>query len=162
VSNGNVSQSCWMTHAAAGWSVTSNRRTRCRSCSIANQMYKILKVTVGTAKKSIAAITSRCLRREHKPARQGVGTGWTPRQVPRDGALGHVEAEHDQLAVDPWRSPGRILRHNPADQVADAPVYRWPPRSPVPTREPCPVEPEARSMPAGDRRRQFIAVLTDP
>jgi hypothetical protein len=81
---------------------------------------------------------------EHKPARHGVGTEWTTRQVPRDGALGYVEAEHEQLAVDPWRSPDRILRHHPADQVADAPVYWWPPRSPASTREPSPVEPEAR------------------
>jgi hypothetical protein len=49
---GNVSRSRWMTHAAAGRSVNSNRRTRLRPCSIANQTYKILKITVGTGEKS--------------------------------------------------------------------------------------------------------------
>src|SRR5215470_6014804 len=40
------------------------------------------------------------IARKHKPARHSVGMAWTPRQVPRDGALRDLEAEHAQLGVD--------------------------------------------------------------
>ena len=109
---GKASRSCWTTHEAARWSVTANRRTRPRPCSMANQTYSRRNVTVGTARSS-------WLR-----SRRG-GCAGTQASAPRRRGRVDVEAdaerrctprprsEHAKLAVDPWRSPSGILGRHP-------------------------------------------------
>ena len=78
-SKGNASRSCCTTHGAVGLSVTLQCKISRRECLIANQTYRTRKVAVGTAKKSMATITSRwfrrnvnqlCLRSGERPSRR--------------------------------------------------------------------------------------------
>src|SRR5262249_44034213 len=68
--------------------------------------------------------------------------------VLRDRRLGDVDAEFEQFAVNPWRSPERIiLRHRP-NQDAHIGRDRWSPgTAPTP---PGPEQLEALSMPGND------------
>ena len=52
------------------------------------------------------------------------GLGWPSawwRQVARHGGLGHAEAEHAKLAMDPRRTPKKVLTGHPRDQISDLP-----------------------------------------
>src|SRR5215471_17858529 len=89
---------------------------------------------------------------EHKPARHDVWTGWTPRQVARGGALGHVEVEYEKLAVDPLRSPSRILGRHTPDEGTELGIKRRTALMPA-SREPRPIATKAGSMPPNDRLR---------
>ena len=55
----NARSLCWMTHTLVGFLVTLQRRIRRRSCAITKKQYSAPKVSVGTVKKSIAAMASR-------------------------------------------------------------------------------------------------------
>src|SRR6266508_219138 len=70
-----------------------------------------------------------------------------PSHVARDGALGDLETELQQLAVDPRSAPPVLTRH-PPNKILDLPSGRCPARRPSPSGEPPPVEGEARAMPA--------------
>ena len=54
-----ASRSCWTTHSAVGCRVMLKCKILRRPCSITKKQYSRLNVTVGTVKKSKAAITSR-------------------------------------------------------------------------------------------------------
>ena len=58
-SNGKASRSCWITQSAQGWLVTLKWVIFLRLRSIMKNTNRMLKLTVGTIKKSIAEITSR-------------------------------------------------------------------------------------------------------
>ena len=62
-------------------------------------------------------------------------------------SLGDVEAEHLQLAVNAWRSPGSILGHHAENEFAQLHAYRSSSGVYPMPREPRPIEPEADSMP---------------
>jgi hypothetical protein len=69
---------------------------------------------------------------------------------PRHRALGDLEAEHPQLAVDAWGTPGRVLGRQSPDQRANLGSGAGPaPAAAAGT--PVPVEPEAGAVPADDR-----------
>src|SRR5271167_3070246 len=42
-----------------------------------------------------------------------------PDQVTSNGRFADVDSEHEQLAMDFWRSPERVLATHPADQFTD-------------------------------------------
>src|ERR1019366_5311778 len=54
-------------------------------------------------------------------------------------ALGDVESEHLEFAVDSWRSPGSVLVHHSEDQFAHFLTDALPADGGAVTREPLPV-----------------------
>jgi hypothetical protein len=66
----------------------------------------------------------------------------------RDRRLGNIDAEFQQLTVDPGRTPERILKTDPPNEVANLLVYFWPPTQT--TGFPSPVGGEAHPMPTHD------------
>ena len=51
-------------------------------------------------------------------------------QVARDSGLGDAEPKHEQLAMDPRRTPEKVLTGHPCDQMADLAGDPWTPASP--------------------------------
>src|SRR5690348_10595443 len=75
----------------------------------------------------------------------------TLHHVFRDRRLGDLKAKHQQLAMDPRRSPLWILFAHPSDQIAQLATDLWPPcRLP---RFPAPERRETSTMPAKDGLR---------
>jgi hypothetical protein len=68
------------------------------------------------------------------------------RHVPRHRGLCDVEAEHEQLTVNTWRSPRRVLAGDSTDERPDLRIDRR--TSASMSALPCPVELEALAMPA--------------
>ena len=59
------------------------------------------------------------IAKESNPALAGVvGRGQAP-EIAGDRALGDVEAELEELAVDSWGAPGGILADHPPDDSSD-------------------------------------------
>src|ERR1700687_2337862 len=82
---------------------------------------------------------------EGRPAAGGIAAAWNASQIPGDAAFGDVEAELQEIPVDPGRPPVRILRCQTADQ---GPQLLADPRpAPAPSGSPAPVEAKAGSMP---------------
>src|SRR5262249_17739405 len=75
----------------------------------------------------------------------------TLHHVFRDRRLGDLKAEHQQLAMDPRRSPLWILFAHPADEILQPAIDLWPlwplPRFPTPERR------KTSTMPAKDGLR---------
>jgi hypothetical protein len=46
-------------------------------------------------------------------------------QVARYGRLRDAETEHQKLAMDPWRTPEKILTGHPCDQMVDLSGNPW-------------------------------------
>ena len=71
----------------------------------------------------------------------------------QDGSLRNVEAQHLQLTVNAWRTPGGVLGDHAEDEFAQFSAYALSSR-PVPMpREPRPIQLESRLMPANDGLR---------
>src|SRR5436190_480702 len=70
----------------------------------------------------------------------------TSHDVFGDGRLGDLEAQHQELAMDPGCSPIRVLLADPSDKVAQTPIDLWP-SCPL-SRFPAPERLEARTMPS--------------
>jgi hypothetical protein len=68
--------------------------------------------------------------------------------VLRDARLRDIKAELEQLAMDAWRAPQRIVQAHPADQRAQVCVNLWP--ASQGSGFPTPVPAEAGTMPAHD------------
>lgn len=86
------------------------------------------------------------------PALPRFGVRWSPWHESGDGPFRYVEGKHEHLAVNPWRTPGRVLGGHPADQGAELGCRRRSPRASTP-RLPGPVLPKALSVPTYDRLR---------
>ena len=86
---------------------------------------------------------------EREPGLPRFGTSMKSAQVARHRALGDVEAEHLQLAVDPRGAPAVLGRH-PADEVPDLGIDARSSASPAPPREPVPIQLEPGAMPPDD------------
>jgi hypothetical protein len=84
---------------------------------------------------------------ERSPGLGGLGTAL--RDQARDGALGHVEAKLQELAMDSWGAPERVRGGHARDQNLDLGVDRRPP-SGGPARELGPVLAEATPLPPQD------------
>ena len=52
-------------------------------------------------------------------------------QVARHGGLGDAEPEHEKFAMDPWRTPEKILTGHPCDQITDLSGNLGAPTSPA-------------------------------
>ncbi|RPJ45277.1 MAG: hypothetical protein EHM19_05580 [Candidatus Latescibacterota bacterium] len=74
------------------------------------------KVAVDTVKESTEAIASVWFRRN---AFQVGGMRSRANHVFRDGWLGYVDPELEQLAVDPRRTPRRFLGRDLPDEIAN-------------------------------------------
>ena len=86
---------------------------------------------------------------EGSPARRGWAA--TPGHVLGDSGLGDVDTEFQQLAMNAWRAPERVVAADCPDQIADVGRDRRP--ADTAARLPAPVETEAASMPAHQRLR---------
>ena len=84
---------------------------------------------------------------EDLPPLDHVPWRWPSRHVPRHRPLRDVEAELQQLAMDPRGTPGRVFASHPADEVAQLAVDARPARAPR-ARPPSPEQAEALAMPA--------------
>ena len=84
-----------------------------------------------------------------------LGAGARPVHPIRDRRLGDLKAEHQQLAMDPRRSPFWVFLAHPSDEIAQFAIDLWPP-CPL-SRFPAPERREARAVPAKDGLR-----LNDP
>ena len=60
-------------------------------------------------------------------------SAWCGQRVTRYGGLGDAEPEHEQLAMDPWRTPEKVLTGHPRHQMADLTGDPRTPTSPVTT-----------------------------
>ena len=75
----------------------------------------------------------------------------TARHVFRDRRLSHLEAQHQQLAVNPGCTPQWVFPAHPPDQVMQASVNARPPYPPP--RLPAPISFETCAMPAQEGLR---------
>src|SRR5262245_6996884 len=65
-----------------------------------------------------------------------------------DGRLRHLDAQLHQFAVNPWRSPWRVVLRHRSNQGADISRNRWPAEAPA--TFPGPEQSEALAMPRDD------------
>jgi len=70
-----------------------------------------------------------------------------PAEVSRHGAFGDLEAEAQQLTVNPWRTPV-VLGSHPADEIAHFARHHGSAAPHAASRKPLPVEPETSPVPA--------------
>jgi hypothetical protein len=54
--------------------------------------------------------------------------------IARHRCLGDAETEHAKLAMDPWRTPEKVLTGHPCDQLADLAFDPGPSSAPTTTR----------------------------
>src|ERR1700722_5561280 len=77
---------------------------------------------------------------EGEPASGGIAAASRMSQIPGHGALRDPEADLQELAMDLWRAPGRILHCQPTNQVSDLLAHFWSAagwaRSPFPEQAP--------------------------
>src|ERR1700687_2258779 len=76
---------------------------------------------------------------------------WPILQVPRHRALRHGDAQFQQLAVNPWRAPARVLGRHPLDQIAGFLTRTGPPNPFLHPRAKSPIEAEPRPVPSDHR-----------
>jgi hypothetical protein len=119
-----ASRSCWTTQGADGDLVTLQCRIWRRAWPMANQTYSKRTVAVGDHEQVHGDDELSMVPQESEPALAALGSRSPLPQVARDGTLGDLEAELQQLAVDPGSSPS-VLAGHPAHRVADLPVDRW-------------------------------------
>jgi hypothetical protein len=72
------------------------------------------------------------------PPRLGWPSAWC-RQVARHGGLRDAEPEHEKLAMDPWRTPEKVLTGHLCDQMAD---FTGNPRAPTAPATPRSISPK--------------------
>jgi hypothetical protein len=105
------------------------------------------KVSIGTVKKSIAAIASRWLSKKAAPTLRQLRT---PRNLPhptRHRSLRYVEAEHSQFSMNTRRAQGRVLGYHAEDEFAQFFAYTPSSRTSAMPREPLPIQLESSVMP---------------
>jgi hypothetical protein len=73
------------------------------------------------------------------------------RHVLRNRQLGHLKAQHQQIAMDPGRAPQRVFPAHPLGQITQAAIDLWPPY-PL-SGFPAPESFEACAMPPKDSLR---------
>src|ERR1035437_7533245 len=74
------------------------------------------------------------------------GRSLPPDHVPRHGRFGDFDAEHEQFAVYPWRSPQWVFLFHPSDEFVDLAVDSG--AAPTPAGFPAPIGAKAAPMPA--------------
>src|SRR5580698_5670444 len=117
------------------------------------KQYRTPNVSVGTVKKSIAAMASRWFLRNvsHRFAESG-SLGSSP-DPPRDAPFREIETQLDQLAVKARCSPGRILGNHTENQGADLFADTLPSSYLADSGDPPPIQTKSRSMPVHDGSR---------
>src|SRR2546430_8594202 len=125
-SSAHASSSWRAVHSAVGCSVTLKCTSRRRLWVSITSTNTTRKVAVGTVKKECSP------RLRRRPPR--------PDHVLRHRRLRDSQAELQQLAVDPRRTPERIRAAHLPNQIPQVPPNRGP--TPSASTLPCPVEPE--------------------
>ena len=74
------------------------------------------------------------------------GRSLPPDHVPRHGRFGDFDAEHEQFAVYPWRSPQWVFLVHPSDEIVDLAVDSG--AATTPAGFPAPIGAKAAPMPA--------------
>ena len=80
----------------------------------------------------------------------------TPRCLPQPAqhaSFGNIEAEHLQLAMNSWRTPGRVLGNHAENDLPQFPAHAFPSRTSPVSRNPRPIQLEPGSVPANHRLR---------
>ena len=118
---------CRASHSAVGCRVTSNH-SNCRGpwLRTRNANNQPQRSTVGT---STAHINSsdhlHVVSKKRPPGLRRRPP--TPHHVFGDRRLGDFEPQHQQFAMDPGRTPERILVAHPSDEIAQLTIDLWPP-----------------------------------
>jgi hypothetical protein len=121
VSFGKASTICWAVQWAVGCSVTLKWTTRRRSCASTTRTKSTRRLALETVKKSIETRSRTWLARN---VRQVWGRRGAPlREQPGDTALGHVDAELEELAMDARSAPQGVRGGHPSDEGLDLGVY---------------------------------------
>jgi hypothetical protein len=89
---------------------------------------------------------------ERFPLLTSSAAGRQIQQAPRHRPLGDIDSEHEQLSMDPLRSPSIVVAHA-IDQIANLALNPRSPARAARTRGPLPKQPKALAMPAYDCRR---------
>jgi hypothetical protein len=106
-------------------------------------------------KKSIAAMASRWLVQEGLPYLRSVRLTRSPLHRAQDRSFRDLEAENLQLAVNARRTPRRILRNDPENELTDFLARRTSAHANSGPRNPIPIHGEPCTMPANDRIRSY-------
>src|SRR5262249_5068617 len=85
---------------------------------------------------------------ERKPALGGLGVPRRSFDPSRNGSFSYIEPEHSEFAVNPRRTPGRILGHHAEDQAAHLLGHSLPAHCSGHHGHRSPVEPESSPVPA--------------
>src|SRR5258708_24025260 len=148
-----ASRNCCTTQRAWGLRVTLKCRILRRSWPMTKKQYRTPKVSVGTVKKSIAAIASRWLLRN--VSHRFIGSGFLgARQIHRETLLfREIETQLEQLAMNARRSPSWILSHHTEDQGANLFADTLPSSYLADSGDPRPIRTKSRSVPLHDGSR---------
>jgi hypothetical protein len=111
------------------------------------KQYRTPKVSVGTVKKSIAAMASRWFLRN--VSHRFIGSEFLgARRIHRE-----TETQLEQFAMNARRSPGSILSNHTEDQGANLFTDTLPSSYLADSGDPPPIQTKSRSMPVHDRSR---------
>jgi hypothetical protein len=114
-----ASRNCYMIPSALGFRVTLKCKILRRSWLITKKQNKTPNVSVGTVKKSIAAMASQWFLRNVSHRFTGSGS-LGARRIHRETLLSETsKPSYQKFAVNARRSPGRILGNHPKDQGAN-------------------------------------------
>src|SRR5467141_3763803 len=148
-----ASRSCCTIQRASGFRVTLKCRILRRSWPMTKKQYRTPKVSVGTVKKSIAAIASRWLLRNVSHRFIGSGFLGARRNPSRDTPFREIETQLEQLAMNARRSPSWILSNHTEDQGANLFADTLPSSYLADSGDPRPIQAKSRSVPVHDGSR---------
>src|SRR5215467_116654 len=145
-----VSRSCSVTHSVLGLRVTLQRKIRRRSWLIT----KTVQDAEGQGRyceeihggDSFAVVSEK-----DEPSFRKIGVPGSTFHPSGYAALGDIEAQHEQLAVNAGCAPGRVLGHHPQEQVAYLLAHRFAAGAAQSPRAPSPIPSKAGAMPADNR-----------
>ena len=92
---------------------------------------------------SFSVINQKC-----RPPLRRLRASWGLPHPTQHRSLGDIEAEHLQLTMNPWRTPGWVLGHHAEDKFAYFPAHTFSARTLPMPRQPGPIELEPRPVPA--------------
>src|SRR5882762_5783035 len=148
-----ASRNCCTTQSALGLRVTLKCRILRRSWPMTKKQYRTPNVSVGTVKKSIAAMASRWFLRN--VSHRFTGSGFLgARRIHRETLLfREIETQLAQFAVNTRCSSGRILSNHTEDQGANLFADTLLSSYLAESGDPRPIQTKSRSMPVYDGSR---------
>jgi hypothetical protein len=91
---------------------------------------------------------------EGEPTLRWLRVSWRSFHATGDRSFGDVEPEHEQLAMNSWRTPSCILGNHLEDQVPHLRRSLPSPERLLDSENQCPIQTEAGSMPSDHRLRR--------